>query len=420
MPDFLNVVYLISADSVDITDHLLAVATRLSPRFRLCVAARLSQYVRRRLSQREIRWVNLPMPAAADRRGHYKLAAQLSRVISSYQAHVVHSHDISAQVCSALATQRTATAPALVCSLYSAIPRGPSPDGPGWPMRRLQRRALQNADAVVVPSQAERDALCETTPNLADRTQVIYQGVERRLWTSASDPGIKRRAVGLDPQAALVGTISPLRAGLGLEDFIQAAVAVQDELPNVEFVVIGDGPHREALEELAHSLGVAGGMVFLGQRVDVGDIVPILNVLVLTTDAAAGPLRGLQALAADVAVVAADVGGLREVFEKLPRTGIFQPGNVEQLADAIRQQLEVAPPQTMAEAATTGATGMTLSREDMLASEDLYNLDTRGLEPELPQSAAARTAAEAVQERFSIDAMIAQIEQLYQRLVSEK
>jgi phosphatidyl-myo-inositol dimannoside synthase len=54
----------------------------------------------------------------------------------------------------------------------------------------------------------------------------------------------------------------------GHDVLIRALALVQGEVPDVELVVIGDGPLRGELEALAHSLGVAGAVRFLGQ---VGD-----------------------------------------------------------------------------------------------------------------------------------------------------
>jgi len=383
------------------------------------VVGRLTQYMRSRLNSRDIEWVNLQMPAALDRAGHLRAAAQLRRVIAGQETQLVHSHGLSAHVVASLAARRLRPRPALICSLTESLSPEIGAKPVPWRLRRLRAWSLGQAQAVVVGSRSEADAVAEAMPRLRGRTAVIHQGVEPRRWTSASDPGRRRSGLGLDTSAAIVGLVSPLRMGLGIEDFLRAAAQVIRSLPSVEFVIIGDGPQRELLEGLAHSLGVRGAVIFLGERVDAADIVSILNLLVLTSDAAAGPLRALQALAADVAVVAADTGGLREVLESLPRTCIYPPGDTEALAAAICEHLEIVPPETAAELVADGATGLSLSREDLLASDAAYNMDTPGLDPERPQTGEALTAAEAVSRRFTVEAMIGQLGELYDGLVGE-
>jgi len=410
----MNILHVISSDGADLGDYIFSLLTRLPYNWRSCVVGSLSRRLRSRLSQGNIQWVNVQMPAVDDRAGHSAVARRLGRILRSFGAEIVHSHNVSAQVCTFMAARRIKPPPVQICSLHTSLA-----DKAGWWMRRLQRRALTGADAVVVASEAEREALCYAIPGLQPRTHVIYHGVERKSSTTASDPGMRRNRLGLASHTAVVGIISPLRAGLGLESLIRAAAVVQDRLPNIEFLVIGDGPQREELQSLAHTLGLTGAMLFVGERADVSDIIPVLNVLVLTTDAVAAPLRGLEALACNVAVVAADSGGLREIFEPLPKTTIFEQGNVEQLADAICRQLEITHVEAMTGAVTEGETGIGVSEKDMLGSELLYDLDTRGLEPELAATDKPLTAAEIVQRRFSISSMVARIERLYQDLHAE-
>jgi glycosyltransferase involved in cell wall biosynthesis len=412
MTEATSVVHVIGSESEELGDEVVALSRRLPPRFRLCVVGRLSRSVRARLSQRDAQWVNMEMPDPADRQGHIDAAEQLARVITSFGADIIHSHGRSAQLCAFLAAQRVARQPALICSLY-ADGKAPHAGRIGWGMRRLRGRSLAAARVIVASTEGDRDVLRELEPRLAERLRVVPQGIERRIWTGASDPGLKRASIGLSQDAAIVGLVSPLRTGLGIEGFLGAAARVLDQLPNVEFVLLGEGPDREELQELAHSLRIGGAVVFLGKRADTSDIIPVLNLLVLTSDAGGGPYRGLQALAANVAVVYADTRALREAFAELPQAAVYPEGNVERLREVMQQQLEAPPADTEADVIDTGETGIAFSREDMLVSGTSYDLDTPGLDPQLKRAGTTLTAAEAVESRYSVQAMTQSIVALY-------
>ena len=91
-----------------------------------------------------------------------------------------------------------------------------------------------------------------------EKTQVHYIGINTRLFTP--DPSVERR-----PIVLFVGR---LVAKKGCEYLIRAMQLVHSRVPEAELVVIGEGPLRAGLEDLARELSVKS--TFLGgQRADV-------------------------------------------------------------------------------------------------------------------------------------------------------
>ena len=74
--------------------------------------------------------------------------------------------------------------------------------------------------------------------------------------------------------ARIVITVARFTAQKGHETFLHAAVEVSRQLPNVVFLLVGDGLEREAMVELAASLDLAN-VSFLGERVDVPDLLAL-------------------------------------------------------------------------------------------------------------------------------------------------
>src|SRR4029079_19166516 len=84
-------------------------------------------------------------------------------------------------------------------------------------------------------------------------------------------PGVDLPAASgaLPAEGPTVLTIAQLRyAYKGHDVLIRALARVRARVPNVRWVVIGDGPRREGLEQLARSCGVAEGSCFLGRVPD--------------------------------------------------------------------------------------------------------------------------------------------------------
>ena len=196
------------------------------------------------------------------------------------------------------------------------------------------------------------DRLSQLTYAHADRIVTIFEGNRQAQIRDGADPA-KTLVVpnGLDvgplarlarvPAAAgqfrigFVGRVVPIK---DVKTFIRALKIVKGALPGASAVIAGPGDEDPAyLDEcktLAATLGVAADVEFTG-RVDVKQIYPRIDVLVLTSISEGLPLVILEAAAAGVPVVATDVGACRELLEgRLPADrGLGPSGLVTGLAD---------------------------------------------------------------------------------------
>jgi glycosyltransferase involved in cell wall biosynthesis len=106
-----------------------------------------------------------------------------------------------------------------------------------------------------------------------------------------------------------------------------------------ELDLIGDGPVRGQMESLAVTLGIRDRVRFLGQRMDVDQILAQVQVSLLVSNWEGFPLSILEAMRAGLPVVASSVGGIGESVRD-EETGYLVPrGNVELLRDRIRRLL---------------------------------------------------------------------------------
>ena len=123
------------------------------------------------------------------------------------------------------------------------------------------------------------------------------------------------------------------------EGFLRAAARVASKLPNVEFVLVGDGHLRPALEGLAQRLGLAGRTRFLGERLDIPAVMAALDVMVLFSHSESLPNVVMEAMAAGVPVVASRVGGVPELVRHEETGLLVAPGDEDELAAAVARLL---------------------------------------------------------------------------------
>ena len=137
----------------------------------------------------------------------------------------------------------------------------------------------------------------------------------------------------------VIGTIARLSEEKGLSHLITALHILSRQHAAVKAVVIGEGPQRQFLETMANDAGLAGKILFAGYRDYAYNYLPYFRVFVLPSLTEGLPITILEAMQAEVPIIASRVGGIPSVLEN-GKTGILvEPGNPNALANAIDQVL---------------------------------------------------------------------------------
>ncbi len=135
-------------------------------------------------------------------------------------------------------------------------------------------------------------------------------------------------------KAVTVGRLIPLKR----VDGILAAVA---QVPGLGLIVVGDGPERPRLEQLAESLGITDRVYFAGRRnrEETLGLMASCDLFVLNSSHETFSHVILEAMALGLPVVTTAVGGTPEVV-KDRETGILIPVNGSSLCAVLRQLAE--------------------------------------------------------------------------------
>jgi glycosyltransferase involved in cell wall biosynthesis len=113
----------------------------------------------------------------------------------------------------------------------------------------------------------------------------------------------------------VVGIVARLDSIKDHATLLQAFALLQREMPAAELRIIGDGPLRQSLEQLAFRLGIAHATKFLGERSDIAELLAEMDVFAFSTTRNEGfGIALIEAMAAGVAVVATNVPACREVL----------------------------------------------------------------------------------------------------------
>jgi glycosyltransferase involved in cell wall biosynthesis len=237
-------------------------------------------------------------------------ARRLARLFDRRQVELVHSFLYRGNVVAMLAARRARRRPLAVWGQHSLIATSE-----GRLTAMAARWTLPLADRVVAVADAVRDMLVGVDHVPPERIEVIGNGVDSARFRPA-DGGAVRRALGLPPDAVVVGTVGRLVPEKGQRSLVEAvALGCRRGLP-LALVVAGDGPERAALAALADRLGIGPRVHLLGFQRELPRLYPAFDLFVLSSLEEASPLALLEAMACGVPAVVTPVGGMPAIIDR--------------------------------------------------------------------------------------------------------
>jgi glycosyltransferase involved in cell wall biosynthesis len=132
-----------------------------------------------------------------------------------------------------------------------------------------------------------------------------------------------------------VAQVGRLTAQKDYPTFLAAAARVAAQVADVDFLVVGEGELRTALEAEVERLNLGSRVRFLGLRHDVSTLLGAVDVLALTSRYEGLPNAVIEAMATGAIAVATDVGGARDLLAPGESGFIVPPGDAEAVAEAI-------------------------------------------------------------------------------------
>ncbi|MGO9085989.1 MAG: glycosyltransferase [Candidatus Sulfotelmatobacter sp.] len=198
---------------------------------------------------------------------------------------------------------------------------------------RAQLAMLAWCDSVVCNSRAAADRLISW--GIAERRiAIIHNGLPPSSFVSTT-PALPKR-----PGLLRVGMIARMNTpSKNHQIFLRAAARLRHRFPELEFVLVGDGPLRPQFEREATALGIRDHVHFLGDRRDVPSLLASIDISVLPTASESLSNVILESMAAGVPVVASRVGGNTELIAE-DRGVLVAPGDEQSLVVEVERLLQ--------------------------------------------------------------------------------
>ncbi|MEP6944325.1 MAG: glycosyltransferase [Acidobacteriota bacterium] len=200
-----------------------------------------------------------------------------------------------------------------------------------------------------------------------------------------------RNEIGAADGETVVGFVGRLTAIKDLPTLLEAAEMVVNDgsAPPVRFVIIGDGELRGELEQIAAARGLSTIVHFLGNRENIADLLPGMDMIALTSANEGTPLSLIEAMSFGVPFVSTAVGGVvdlagdikdsRAGFDICERGITTEPGSASSLSKGL----------------------IYLAKDEKL------------------QCVLSSNGKQFVREHYSVERLVGDVEELYRELVFE-
>ncbi|MBN2474414.1 MAG: glycosyltransferase, exosortase A system-associated [Pirellulales bacterium] len=326
-----------------------------------------------------------------------RMAAHIDEVVRTEQPDVLHAHSpcLWGEATRRVAKRRGLPFVYEIRGFWedAAVDRGKT--GPRSPRYRLSRAletwVCRSADLVVtIAEHLKADLAQRGIPG--ERILLVPNGVETDRFEATTPDERLIAQLGLQG-ATCIGYIGSLFPWEGVEDMVRAARLVGAKAPEARFLVVGGGERETAIRELIGQLDVADRVQFVGRvpHSEIGRYYSILDILVYPRKSTRNtemvtPLKPLEAMAMQKAVLGSDVGGISELIAE--GTGLrYRAGDP---ADLARKCLElIDQPQRRRSLGQS-------ARRHVLATRDWRTLTARYLDAYAALADAHRPSEELV------------------------
>jgi glycosyltransferase involved in cell wall biosynthesis len=206
---------------------------------------------------------------------------------------------------------------------------------------RLDRWSLPHADRLVTVCHAFAQELSGSTGVPMEKISVQHNAIRRQPPASSDVIETLRKRLGIGKSERVVLSVGRLSREKAHQDLIEACKSLRETKPEVAFklIIVGDGPERSRLEAAVESKESKASVIFTGQVNDVHSFYAIADVFVLPSHSEGSPNVLLEAMAANLPIVATAVGGVPEMLADHESALLVPPNDPPSLATAISSLL---------------------------------------------------------------------------------
>lgn len=257
---------------------------------------------------------------------------RIKQIINEQNITIIHSHDEKTLLYGWLIKLSIPHLRIMyTCHLHSPYKRGDFNSLSSYMNFKLRRKAItflmkQYHKPLLAVSHHTKHCMIKDGLNEKD-IETLHNGIDTEYWCEEKGNALLRKELGLKSHEFLVGTVARIaQQHKDLGTFYKVAAQISNKMPNVKFVIVGDGYGDEMVKakERVAELGIEHSFFFTGHRTDLLEVYTSFDVFLMTSLTEGLPNTVLEAMALEVPVVSTEVAGVPELVIN-NETGFLSP-----------------------------------------------------------------------------------------------
>ena len=185
------------------------------------------------------------------------------------------------------------------------------------------------------------EAACEFLNHLgATNVKLVHNGIDTTIFKKKEDANCRQK-LGISNDVVVITSVGRLIYAKGVQDLISAFTRIKEASPNTKLLIVGDGPYRANLENLAYQNSCGSDILFLGQKdqAELIDILSATDIFVNPSYSEGLPTSVMEAASVGLPIIATDVGGTGEIIANHETGMLVKTGDTGQLEQKLRELL---------------------------------------------------------------------------------
>lgn len=181
--------------------------------------------------------------------------------------------------------------------------------------RMMNLLTMDLLTAVIAVSTDVAESIHKHKPHLRTPVRTVVNGVNVKSFKKQLFDGqAVRERLGMAPDATVIGTIAVFRFQKRLDLWMELASKILQQVESAHFIIVGDGPLKEALMKKRDELGLTDRIHMPGLETEVRPYLAAFDVYMMSSVFEGLPVALLEAMAMECPVIATDAGGIKEVI----------------------------------------------------------------------------------------------------------
>lgn len=264
---------------------------------------------------------------------------EAAKYINAAKPDTIHLNSSKAGIIGSLAAQIAKHKPEIVYTAHGWVFMEPMGSFKKRFYIFLEKFASRWRDKIIVLGEKEKQIALQYKICPETKLEIVHHAIQQfNLWAKKE----AREKLNLPQDKKIVGTIANFFPAKGLKYLIEAAEQIDN--PNIIFSIFGNGPERHNYELQIATCNLREKFLLLGEKKDAAQYLKAFNLFVLPSIKEGAPYAILEAMAAELPIIATDVGSVSEMLKDYQNKTIIPPANVEALVGAIEEKIKSINP----------------------------------------------------------------------------